>query len=227
MVLVGGPRVADQSEREKRFCIYTKAGTDGRVDITNITMADEDNNRLESTPTWITWRGLTNNNTESLTYCQKSYLKQRDEEDLKEMIKEKMKQSDERKQKRLKVAEPKRYRVEYSDGIKRVENHKKWKEWINLECGALPYKGRINKKDIPDDETKLMMSIINTMDYNQLAHEHEIRDMNNRKERREVAKALVDMGRGKKRETTGESLQVTMAKIMTMMIASQRPSLQL
>jgi hypothetical protein len=60
-------------------------------------MADEDNNRLESTPTWIKWRGLTNNNTESLTYCQKSYLKPRDEEDLKEMIKEKIKQSDERK----------------------------------------------------------------------------------------------------------------------------------
>ncbi len=51
MVLAGGPRVADQSEREKRFYVHTKAGMDGRVHITNITMADEDNNRLESTQT--------------------------------------------------------------------------------------------------------------------------------------------------------------------------------
>jgi hypothetical protein len=84
-----------------------------------------------------------------------------------------------------------------------VENHKKWIEWINLESGALPYKGRIYKKDIPDDETKLMMRIINTMDYNRLAHEHEIRDINNRKERREAVKALVDMGRGGKERNDG------------------------
>jgi hypothetical protein len=77
-----------------------------------------------------------------------------------------MKQSDERKQKRLKVAEPKRSQVEYSDGIKRVVKHKKMIEWINLKSRALPYKGRIYKKDIPDDEEKLMTRIINTMDYN-------------------------------------------------------------
>ncbi len=68
--------------------------------------------------------------------------------------------------KRLEVAEPKRSQVKYSDGIKRVENHKKWIEWINLESGDLPYKGRIYKKDIPDEEEKLMTCIINTMDYN-------------------------------------------------------------
>jgi hypothetical protein len=60
-------------------------------------MADEDNNRFESTPTLVRWRGLTNNNTESLTYCQKSYLKPRDKDNLKKKIKEKMKQTDERK----------------------------------------------------------------------------------------------------------------------------------
>jgi hypothetical protein len=32
--------------------------------------------------------------------------------------------------------EPKRSCVKYSDGIERVENHKKWIEWINLESGG-------------------------------------------------------------------------------------------
>ncbi len=77
--------------REK--VLHTEAG-DGRVHITNITMADEDNNRLESTPKWIEWKGL--NDGESLPYCQKFYLKPGDEEDLKKKIKDKMKQSDER-----------------------------------------------------------------------------------------------------------------------------------
>ncbi len=72
-------------------------------------MADETNNRFESNPTWIRWKGL--NNEESLEYFQKVYLKPRDEEDLKKKIKAKMKLSDERKQKRLLVAEPKRSQV--------------------------------------------------------------------------------------------------------------------
>ncbi len=133
-------------------------------------MADEDNNRFESNPTWIRWKGL--NNKESLPYCQKFYLKPRDEADLKKKIKDKMKQTDERKQKRLKVTEPKRSRVKYSDRIERVENHKKWIEWINLEIGGLEYKGRIYKKEVLNHEVQLMTRIINTMDYNQLAHEH-------------------------------------------------------
>ncbi len=62
-------------------------------------MADEDNNRFESIPKWIEWKGL--NDGESLQYCQKFYPKPGDEEDLKKKIKDKMKQSDERQQKRL------------------------------------------------------------------------------------------------------------------------------
>ncbi len=45
------------------------------------------------------------------------------------------------------------------------------------------YKGRIYKKEVPNHGEQLMMHIIGMMDYNQLA-----------RERREVAKALVDMG---------------------------------
>jgi hypothetical protein len=84
-----------------------------------------------------------------------------------------------------------------------VENHKKWIEWINLESGGLEYKGRIYKKEVLNHEVQLMMRIINTMDYNQLAHEPEIRDANNRKERREAAKVLVDMSRGGEERNNG------------------------
>ncbi len=66
-----------------------------------------------------------------------------------------------------------------------MENHKKWIKRINLESGGLTYKGRIYKKEVLNHGEQLMTRIIGTMDYNQLA-----------RERREVAKALVDMGRG-------------------------------
>ncbi len=162
--------------------------------LTNNIMADEDNNSFESNPTWIRWKGL--NNKGSLEYCQKVYLKPREEEDPKKKIKSKMKQSYERNQMRLLVADPKRSQVEYSDGIKRVANHKKWIEWTNMESGELEYKGRIFNKEVPKHELQLMRHIINTIDYNQLAHEREIEDAKNRKKRREVAKAMVEMGRG-------------------------------
>ena len=180
----GGRAKCQQKERQIRF--HT---------LINNTMADEDNNRFESYPTWIRWKGL--NNEGSLEYCQKVYLKPRDEEDLKKKIKAKMKQSDERKRKRLLVAEPKRSQVEYSDGIKRVANNKKWIEWTNnMESGELQYKGRTFNKKVPKHGLQLMTCIINTMNYNQLAHEREIEDAKNRKKRREVAKAMVEMGRG-------------------------------
>ncbi len=103
-------------QKERKGSTY--GSRDGRVHITNITMADEDNNRFESIPKWIEWKGL--NNGKSLPYCQKFYLKPGDEEDLKKKIKDKTKQSDERQQKRLAGAEPKRSQVKYSDGIERL-----------------------------------------------------------------------------------------------------------
>ncbi len=170
--------------------------------LTNNTMADEDNNRFESNPTWIRWKGL--NKKGSLEYCQKVYLKPRDEEDLKKKTKAKIKQSDERKQKRLLVADPKRSQVEYSDGIKRVANPPKWIEWTNMESGKLEYKGRIFNKEVSKHELQLMRRIINTIDYNQSAHEGEIEDAIIRKKRREVAKAMVEMGRGGGERNNGE-----------------------
>ncbi len=82
IVLVGGPRVAKQDgltslwqveggdwqlfwwegqwwqQKERKGSTYRSM--DGRVHITNITMADEDNNRFESNLTWIRWKGLNN-----------------------------------------------------------------------------------------------------------------------------------------------------------------------
>ena len=45
---------------------------------------------------------------------------------------------------------------------------KKWREWDGLESGAnktLKYHDRIYRKDIPDDEEKLMTNMINQMNY--------------------------------------------------------------
>ena len=117
--------------------------------MTNITMAEEDNNRFDSILTWIKWNDL--NDGESLKYCQKIYLKPGDEEDLKIRIKDKIRQSDERKRKSLAGAEPKRSqsRVKYTDGIDFVKNNNKWRQWINLHSDAeLTYGGQTFKNKI-------------------------------------------------------------------------------
>jgi hypothetical protein len=58
-----------------------------------------------------------------------------------------MKESDERTRKRQGDAGPKRSQVKYSDGIGRVENNYKWKEWMNLEnTESMSFKGRTYKK---------------------------------------------------------------------------------
>ena len=122
-------------------------------------MADKDHNRFESNKKWIEWKSL--NNGGSLLYCQKHYKKPRDEVALKKKIKDKMKESDERTQKRQGDTGPKRSQVKYSDGIGRVENHKKLKEWINLKItGSTSYKGRTFKKEVPIHGEQLMNCII-------------------------------------------------------------------
>ncbi len=62
-----------------------------------------------------------------------------------------------------------------------------------MESGELQYKGRAFNKKVSKHGLQLMMRIINTMNYNQSAHEREIEDAKNRKKRREVAKAMVEM----------------------------------
>jgi hypothetical protein len=130
-------------------------------------MADEDHNRFKSNKKWIEWKSLSDG--ETLLYSQKNYNKPRDEEALKKKIKYKIKQSDDRARKRQGDAGlPKRSRVKYEDGIEKVKNNKKWKEWIHLEnTGSTRYKGRIFKKYVPDNGEKLMNRIIKSKEYNQ------------------------------------------------------------
>ncbi len=55
-----------------------------------------------------------------------------------------------------------------------MKHKKKWKEWEDLESGAnknLKYHGRIYRKDVPDDEQKLMMQMINDMNHNKRVRE--------------------------------------------------------
>ena len=130
-------------------------------------MSDEDHNRFESNKKWIEWKSLSDG--ETLLYSQKNYNKPGDEEALKKKIRYKMKQSDDWARKRqVDAGPPKRSRVKYEDGIEKVKNNKKWKEWIHLEItGSTRYKGRTFKKNVPDNGVKLMNRIIKSTEYNQ------------------------------------------------------------
>ncbi len=174
--------------KEKINTIDGKRGKTGLSISQNITMEDKDHNRFESNKTWIEWKSL--NDGETLLYCQKNYNKPRDEEALKKKIKDKMKESDERTRKRQGDAGPKRSRVKCSDGIERVENHNKWKEWMNLDItGSMSFKNRTYKKDVAVHWEQLMDCIIKSTEYNK---SHYL----GKKEVATVAKELVDMGRG-------------------------------
>ena len=184
-------------------------------------MAEEDHNRFKSNKKWIEWKSL--NDGETLLYSQKNYNKPRDEEALKKKIKYKIKEADDRVQKRQgDTGPPKRSRVKYEDGIEKVKNYKRWKEWIHLEnTGSTTYKGRTFKKNVPDNAEKLMNRIIKSTEYNQSYSR-------GKKEVAAAAEAMVDIRKGGGRQTTGELQQVKMTKMITMMTttASLRQSLQ-
>ena len=97
-----------------------------------------------------------------------------------------MTSNDRAKQKRiLKGAEPKRAQAKYADAIDRVKHIKKWGEWVGLEDGTnktLKYHGRTYSKDIPDDEEKLMMTMVNQLN----SHKKE-------KERKELMKNAAEL----------------------------------
>ena len=133
----------------------------------------EEDKRLKSNRTWIKWTKL--DNGLSLKYHEKLFKKPGDEEELIKEIRLLMKGNNIAKETRLKVAEPKRSRVKYTDAIDRVKRMKKWREWEGLESGAnktLKYHGRIYRKDIPDDEEKLMTNMINQMNYEKKLREN-------------------------------------------------------
>ena len=101
-----------------------------------------------------------------------------------------MKESNERTQKRQGDAGPKRIRVKYSDGIGRVENNNKWKEWMNLEItGSMSFKGRTYKKEVLIHGEQLMDRIIKSIDHNQSYYQ-------NKRNKKAAAVALIDMVMG-------------------------------
>ena len=132
----------------------------------------EEEIRLKRNRMWIKWTELDDGLL--LKYHEKWFKKPGDEAELIKEIKMIMKGNNKFKEKRLKVAEPKRSQVKYADAIDRVKHIKKWKEWEDLESGAdknLKYHGRIYRKDVPDDEEKLMTQMINDMNHNKRVRE--------------------------------------------------------
>ncbi len=77
---------------------------------------------------------------------------------------------------------------------------KKWREWEGLESGAnktLKYHGRIYRKDIPDDEEKLMTNMINQMNYK--------KELREKKKMKSTASILVNMhGRDSEDDNGGD-----------------------
>ncbi len=132
----------------------------------------EEEIRLKRNRMWIKWTELDDGLL--LKYHKKWFKKPGDEAELIKEIKTIMKGNNKFKEKRLKVAEPKRSQVKYADAINRVKHIKKWKEWEDLESGAdknLKYHGRIYRKDVPDDEEKLMTQMMNDMNHNKRVRE--------------------------------------------------------
>ena len=71
-----------------------------------------------------------------------------------------------------------------------MENHNKWKEWINLEiAGSTSYKGRTYKKEFQIHGEQLMDRIIKLMDQNQSYYQKNCN-------KKTAAEALIDMVRG-------------------------------
>ena len=69
------------------------------------------------------------------------------------------------KRKRSKDKAPKKTRVKYEDAIGKINMHNTWKQWTKLKPGeTLKYQSREFRKDIPDDQEKLMTRIINRKD---------------------------------------------------------------
>jgi hypothetical protein len=158
-------------------------------------MADKDN-RLKSNGTLIKWTKLKDGS--SLKYGKNWYEKPGDGEDLRKRIRSIMTSNDRAKQKRiLECTEPKRARVKYAAGVERVKHIKKWREWADLQHGTnktLKYHGRTYSKDIPDDEEKLMMAIVNQLKYHKKEKERKELTKNAAELMNNAASVLVNMG---------------------------------
>ena len=154
-------------------------------------MADEEDNRIKITRTWIKWKNL--EEVSSMKYGNKKFVKPEQSEQLIIELKRRMKNNDEAaKRKRNEDTAPKRSQVKYEDAIGKVNMKNPWINWTELKPGEkMKYKGREFYKDVPNDQEKLMTRIINSMD----SYDKE-KDHNNNKK---AAGTLVVMMSGKKK----------------------------
>ena len=152
-------------------------------------MADEEDNRIKSTRTWIKWNNLEEGT--SMNYDNKMFVKPELSEQLLIELKRRMKNNDAAaKRKRSEHTAPKKSRVKYEDAIGNINLKKTWLKWTELKPGeSLKYRGRDFRKDVPDDREKLMTRIINSKN----GYEKE-KDQNNKKK---AAGALMVMMSGK------------------------------
>jgi len=98
-------------------------------------MADEEDNRIKSTKTWINkWNNLEEGT--SMKYGNKAFTKPEQSKQLIIEIKRRMKNNDEAtKRKRSKDAAPKKTRVKYDDAIGKVNMNNAWIRWTELKPG--------------------------------------------------------------------------------------------
>ena len=81
------------------------------------------------------------------------------------------------KRKRSKNNAPKKTQVKYEEAIGKIKMHNTWIQWTTLKPGeTLKYRSRVFRKDVPDDQEKLMTRIVNRMN----GYEKE-KDINNEK----------------------------------------------
>ena len=81
-------------------------------------MADEEDNRIKSTKTWIKWNNLEDGT--SMKYGNKLFTKPEQCEQLKIELKRRMKNNDAAKRKRSEHILPNKSRVKYDDAIGKV-----------------------------------------------------------------------------------------------------------
>jgi len=81
-------------------------------------MADEKDNRIKSTKTWIKWIDLEDGT--SMKYGDKLFTKPEQSKQLKIELRWKMKNNDAAKRKRSKHTAPKKSRVKYEDAIEKI-----------------------------------------------------------------------------------------------------------
>ena len=93
-------------------------------------MADEEDNRIKSTKTWIKWINLEDGT--SMKYGDKLFTKPEQSKQLKIELRRRMKNNDAEKRKRSEHTAPKKSQVKYEDAIGKLNWNKTWIQWTTL-----------------------------------------------------------------------------------------------